>query len=224
MRPANVTLACCAAMLYNRTDRFGYLFEDRVRTKTPLLAEKMLDAAGRLFGARHFHEVRMEDIAVEAEVSKGTLYRYFEDKDEMYLALLERASHQLVEELQAGVAEADGARQRLIAVVDAIISFFERQPHLLDLIQRAEVGHQQGKAFPWQEVRDKGMQIVLDIFDEAQVGGEFRIRAPQIAMLMLLGGLRAVILLGKPPRPRGLAKQIVDDFLRGATAEPEKLI
>lgn len=187
-----------------------------MRTKTPFFAEKMLDAAGRLFGARHFHEVRMEDIAAEAEVSKGTLYRYFQDKEEMYLALLERASHQLVEELQARVSEAAGGRERLVAVVDAIITFFDRQPHLFDLIQRAEVGHEQGKAFPWQEVRDKGMQIVLDIFEDADAAGEFRVRDPQIAMLMLLGGLRAVIRVGKPPRPRGLAEQLVDDLLHGA--------
>ena len=139
-----------------------------MRTKTPFLAEKVLDAAGRLFGAKRFHEVRMEDIAAEAEVSKGTLYRYFADKEKMYLALLERASHQLVTELQSRVAEAKGARQRLIAVIDAVITFFDRQPHLFDLIQRAEVGHEQGKAFPWQEVRDKGMRIVAEIFEEAR--------------------------------------------------------
>src|SRR5258705_7193086 len=101
----------------------------------------MLDAAGRLFGARRFHEVRMEDIAAEAEVSKGTLYRYFKDKEEMYLALLERSSHQLVAELHARVGEAEGGRQRLIAVVAAVIGFFDRQPHLFDLIQRAEIRH-----------------------------------------------------------------------------------
>src|SRR5262245_56579401 len=100
-----------------------------MRTKTPLLAEKMLDAAGRLFGARRFHEVRMEDIAEEAEVSKGTLYRYFQDKEEMYLALLERASHQLVADLHGRVGEATGGRQRLIAVVDAVIGFFDSRPH-----------------------------------------------------------------------------------------------
>src|SRR6202043_2112108 len=72
----------------------------RVRTKTPQFSEKMLEAAGRLFGTRRFHEVRMEDVASEADVSKGTLYRYFRDKDEMYLALLARASRQFVTELR----------------------------------------------------------------------------------------------------------------------------
>ena len=191
-------------------------FEAHVRTKTPFLAEKMLDAAGRLFGSKRFHEVRMEDIATEAEVSKGTLYRYFHDKQEMYLALLERASAQLVVELQRGVALADNNRARLIAVVDAILTFFDERPHLLDLIQRAEVGQDQGRAFPWQEVRDKGMRLVLDIFEAGQRGGEFQIAEPYTAMLMLLGGVRAVLRFGDRPRSVNLPEEIVDAFLHGA--------
>jgi AcrR family transcriptional regulator len=193
-----------------------------VRTKTPFLAEKMLDAAGRLFGARRFHEVRMEDIATEAEVSKGTLYRYFQDKDEMYLALLERSSRQLVAELHSRVGEARGGRDRLIAVVSSVITFFDERPHLFDLIQRAEVGQEQGKAFPWQEVRDKGMRIVLEIFTEAKDAGEFVVRDPKTAMLMLLGGMRAVIRAGERPRPHGLAERLVEHFLHGAAVAMDK--
>src|SRR4051794_34450694 len=48
-----------------------------VRTKTPNLREHMLDAAARMFGNKRFDETRMDDIAAEANVSKGTLYRYF---------------------------------------------------------------------------------------------------------------------------------------------------
>src|SRR4051794_9706402 len=115
---------------------FGFL---RVRTKTPLQADKMLDAAARLFGSQRFHEVRMEDIAAEAGVGKGTIYRYFDDKEELYLALVARSSRQYVEGLREKMHAASGARARLVAMVDHIISFFDDQPHLLDLIQRAEV-------------------------------------------------------------------------------------
>ena len=51
----------------------------------------MLAAAARLFGSQRFHEVRMEDIAAEAAVAKGTLYRYFADKEQLYRAMLVRS-------------------------------------------------------------------------------------------------------------------------------------
>jgi len=178
----------------------------------------MLEAAGRLFGAHRFHEVRMEDIATEAGVSKGTLYRYFHDKQEMYLALLERASHQLVVELKSGSESAETNRDRLIAVVGAIIAFFDERRHLLDLIQRAEVGQDKGGAFPWQEVRNEGMRIVRSILEDGRLSGEFHLIDPNTSMLMLLGGLRAVLRFGERPRAPDLAEQIVDGFLHGAVA------
>src|SRR5262249_50119289 len=124
-----------------------------VRTKTPFLPERMLDAAARLFATQRFHEVRMEDIAAEADVGKGTLYRYFNDKEELYLALLDRASRQLAARLHEQVAESDEPRRRLQTIVAALIQFFDEQPHLLDVIQRAEV--LRGPDFPWKQTRDR---------------------------------------------------------------------
>src|SRR5437773_2432752 len=126
----------------------------------------MLEAAGKLFGTRRFHEVRMEDVASEADVSKGTLYRYFRDKEEMYLALLARASRQFVHELRTRAEAARTARARLIAMVEAIIEFFDGQPHLFDLIQRAEIRRELGAAFPWQQARDETIRLVQDSFEQ----------------------------------------------------------
>jgi TetR/AcrR family fatty acid metabolism transcriptional regulator len=190
-----------------------------VRTKTPQQAEKILEAAGRLFAGRRFHEVRMEDVAADAGVSKGTLYRYFHDKQEMYLALLGRASQQYAQELRTRAEQVSGARQKLVAIVGAILAFFDRQPHLLDLIQRAEVQSQQGGDFPWQQARSETLRLVLDIFRQGRLHGEFDVRRPETAVLMLLGGLRAVVRFGPQPHPEGLAQALVDDFLAGAALE-----
>src|SRR5947209_18370422 len=110
-----------------------------VRTKTPLQADKILEAATRLFGAQRFHEVRMEDIAAEAEVGKGTLYRYFNDKEELYVALVARSADQMLCRLRKEIGEAAGPRSQLEGVVAGIIDFFDEHPPLFDLIQRAEV-------------------------------------------------------------------------------------
>ena len=82
-----------------------------MRTKTPLQAEKMLEAAAALFGTQRFHEVRMEDIATAAGVGKGTIYRYFSDKEDLYLALLERASKQMHERLTRSVGNRPRPRE-----------------------------------------------------------------------------------------------------------------
>lgn len=187
-----------------------------VRTKTPRLEETMLDAAAKLFGQQRFHEVRMEDVAARAGVAKGTLYRYFQDKEEMYDALLRRASADFVAELAARVAQETRPQAKLVAVVQAILDYFDRQPHIFDLIQRAEVRYEQALGFPWLEARTETLRLVADIFRQAKAQGAFAIARPKAAALMFLGGLRAIYRFGSAPRPRRLAQQIVSDFLRGA--------
>jgi TetR/AcrR family fatty acid metabolism transcriptional regulator len=182
----------------------------------------MLDAAAQLFGRRRFHEVRMEDIAAEAEVGKGTLYRYFADKEELYLALLSRAARQYMDLIDAETAKASGTRKRLRGLVAAGLSFFDKQPHLGPLIQRAEVTHSDS---PWQPAREAFLSHVITILDEAREDGEMTVADPAMAALMLLGGVRNLYIFGRQPRPRDLAERIVNAWLDGvavpalATAE-----
>jgi len=188
-----------------------------VRTKTLDQADKILGAATRLFGTHRFHEVRMEDIASEAEVGKGTLYRYFADKEELYRAMLGRSSERFLRRMEAIVAGGGTPRQRLEALVGAVIEEFDAEPHLLDLIQRAEVLAASGAAFPWQEPRERMPQLVRGLFEEAAAEGSFGVRDPEITVWMLLGGIRALIRFGDRPRPDDLARRVVDNFLDGAT-------
>jgi AcrR family transcriptional regulator len=186
-----------------------------VRSKSPQQADKILAAAAQLFATHRFHEARMEDIAALAEVGKGTLYRYFKDKDELYLALLELAAT----EMEACVAQVDetaaGPRERLVAVVAAILDYFEAHPHLFDLIQHAEVMQRSGQGFPWQKARNRTMGCVKDIFRAGQRDGLFVIDDPDLASLMLLGGMRGVLRFSARPLPANLAERIVAGFLGG---------
>jgi AcrR family transcriptional regulator len=186
-----------------------------VRSKTPLQAEKILAAASQLFATHRFHEARMEDIAALAEVGKGTLYRYFKDKEELYLALLARAATGLHDRLHQVLVRVGGPRQQLVAVVEALLGYFDEHPHLFDLIQHAEAMQRPGQEFPWQKTRNETMRLVRDIFRAGQKLGVFAIDEVELAMLMLLGGLRAVVRFGPKPLQAHIAERIVEGFLAG---------
>jgi AcrR family transcriptional regulator len=187
-----------------------------VRTKSLRQSEKILEAAARLFGTQRFHEVRMDDIASAAEVGKGTLYRYFSDKEELYVALLARASEQFMAGMEDVVAGEGSPRARLETMVAAIIDYFDTHPHLMDLIMRAEVLKDGGGAFPWRKAREDLLRLVLDLCEEGRKSGEFALADPELMVLMLLGGLRSVIRFGEMPRPKDVARRITDNFLSGA--------
>src|SRR4051794_21692152 len=105
-----------------------------MRTTTSQQADRILDAASRLFSERRFHEVLMDEIALVAGVGKGTLYRYFHTKEDLYLKLLERASEHYRARLRQAADSTTGARGRLVAVVAEVLAYFHEQPHLLELI------------------------------------------------------------------------------------------
>ncbi len=51
----------------------------------PEKKERLLDEAGRLFAERGFAGTDMAELAQRAKVAKGSVYNYFENKDELYL-------------------------------------------------------------------------------------------------------------------------------------------
>jgi AcrR family transcriptional regulator len=184
-----------------------------VRTKTPVQAEKILSVAARLFATHRFHEARMEDVAAAAGVGKGTLYRYFKDKDELYLALLELAAEQISKRLrEAQEAESD-PRRRLEVMIEAILVYFNEQPHLFDLIQHAEVVGHPDRENPWNETRRETLARFQSVLAEGEERGLFHFADPEVALLLLLGGVRSIIRFGSRPRPNDISRRIVDTFL-----------
>ncbi len=157
----------------------------------------------------------MEDIAELAEVGKGTLYRYFKDKEELYMALLSRVTEDWTERARAA-AEVHGARAKLEAVVVAILEFCDEHPHLIDLIQHAEVMQGPDAELPSQQMRRDNNRLVESIFEEARRNGEFHVAEPELAARLLLGGLRPIIRCGAKPRPPDIARRIVNLLLEGA--------
>ena len=55
-----------------------------------LRKQQILDAAIKVFSRSGFEKARMDDIAEESGLSKGTLYWYFKNKDEIISNVLER--------------------------------------------------------------------------------------------------------------------------------------
>ncbi len=78
----------------------------RVAGQDPVKRAQIIDGAKRCFLSVGFEAASMNDITVEAGVSKGTLYVYFEDKSDLFKALIDREKSAVMaaarERLEAG--------------------------------------------------------------------------------------------------------------------------
>lgn len=83
---------------------------------------QLLAVAARLFAARPYDEVLMEDVAERAGVSRALLYRHFPGKRDLFAALYRQAFEQLLAKTR--LDPADTLVEQLIEGLDAHIEYF----------------------------------------------------------------------------------------------------
>ena len=84
------------------------------RVKTEAKERAILEAASQRLRAQAFHDVLIDEIASDAGIGKGTIYRYFETKEDLYFAttlhVLDRLRRLLSQAAAAGAVARPAAR------------------------------------------------------------------------------------------------------------------
>jgi AcrR family transcriptional regulator len=88
----------------------------------------ILDAAERVFLSRDFANATVDDIASEAELSKATLYLYFDGKEDMYLAVHMRGMNRLREMFEEVAAAQESGIDKVRAIGGAYYEFSRKYP------------------------------------------------------------------------------------------------
>lgn len=81
----------------------------------PAKRDQILDGAHRVILRMGFDAAGMADITREAGVSKGTIYVYFENKDDLFEALMEREKERLFRDITAALNVEGTIRDRLFS-------------------------------------------------------------------------------------------------------------
>jgi TetR/AcrR family transcriptional regulator len=93
--------------------------------------QAILDAAERVMCMRGLSSTTMEDVAAEAELSKGTLYLYFENRDALCAALAERTIQELLPSIEEAVGGAGSGLEGVERAMHVYARFFASHPHLV---------------------------------------------------------------------------------------------
>jgi AcrR family transcriptional regulator len=94
--------------------------------------QQIIVAAKRVFSEKGFNKATMEDIAQEAELSPGTLYLYFKNKEELYASLSLRILQYLLIRVEHVDREpVDNPEQKLVALMDAMHDVYAFDPLMI---------------------------------------------------------------------------------------------
>lgn len=96
---------------------------DVVRTRDPHRRAKILSAAADLISSRGFHAVSMAEIGAEAGITGSGIYRHFESKAGILVALFDEIIDDLISEQSSVLAGNGAARVFLDGLVDRQVDF-----------------------------------------------------------------------------------------------------
>lgn len=146
---------------------------DRRRADSDFAREQILDAACRCYERSGVSKTTMEHIAQDAKVTRTTIYRYFQTRDEVLTGVILRATQVMVQELQKRVAN---TRTFGDFVVEAAASTYELIPEspVLRLILREQTAVLHRLYVSSEEVLTMAVAFLHDRFDAAERAGELR--------------------------------------------------
>lgn len=93
----------------------------------------VLDCAERVFARKGFHEATMQEIATEAEYATGTLYGFFDSKDALYAAAIERRVPEIDQTFREAMERGETPRGKIENFMEAFFDYFDGHKDLFQI-------------------------------------------------------------------------------------------
>ena len=182
-----------------------------------------MQAAEDLFVTSRFHEITTDQVAQAAGVGKGTIYRYFRDKEDLFFQTATAGFDELCDLVRRKVPGGAPFREQLLEACEQVGTFFERRKQLFRMMQAEDFRMALAKGSLCERWVSHRKHLVAAVADVVRKGvAEKAVRtdlSPEVLANFLLGMMRtrARDLEDEPESVRRYAV-VVDVFLRGATA------
>ena len=169
--------------------------EQRRLQHQDLSRAQLLDAAEEVFGRKGFHEATLKEVAELAEFSVGSVYSFFDNKDDLFRQIFVRRGDEFMPALRGALRPEDGTpREQLHRLVDFEVGFFRQHPRFGRLYLRysnatAQANDREADVAVAGNY-EESMHLQADLFARGQQAGEFRPGDPEV-LARLFSGLIA---------------------------------
>ncbi|MBA3658284.1 MAG: TetR/AcrR family transcriptional regulator [Gemmatimonadales bacterium] len=146
--------------------------------------DEILDAAQRVFGESGFAGTRLDVVAREAGVSKGTLYLYFDSKEALFREMIRARVVSGLADGEEVAARHQGTSSDLLIQLVTCMYGTMRQPSMVKI---SRLVHAELRNFPelaqfyYDEVILRSRRLLQEVLDSGVASGEFRRSAPAFA-------------------------------------------
>jgi TetR/AcrR family fatty acid metabolism transcriptional regulator len=185
---------------------------------------RIIQAATKIFAKKGFYQSKISEIAKEAKVADGTIYIYFENKDDILISLFEEQMKAVIDNMEDQLSGINDPAKKLERFASTHLDLIENNKDMAEIIQ---VELRQSDKFMREYRNEKFIQylnIIEDIISEGQEMGLFKKDViPRVAKRAFFGALDEVSRFWVLSRRRQydirtVAKQISEYFLNGIRA------
>ena len=174
--------------------------------------EDILDAAAQVIRKKGFHAASMADIAETVKLQKASLYHHVASKQEILLALLDRAILMLIEQIAPLAAQSAPADEKLRGMVRTYLQLMAENADLASVLlfeHRSLEPKQHARHIP---NRDRFEALWRDVLSEGVKSGVFVCDDPALAVRALLGILNWTLTWYRPKGELSI-EQIADQYV-----------
>lgn len=179
--------------------------------------EAILRSAAAAFRRKGYHGTSMEDISDALLMTKGSLYYYFKDKEDILFACHDYSLDKVIATMKGAVVGQSGAAAKLGSVVQGLVDVIidELQGSALTLDFSALRPELLEKIIAKRDEFERGVRAIIA---EGVKSGEFRQVESKMASFAILG---AINWIGKWYRPDGqfkgadIGRMYADLFVEG---------
>jgi TetR/AcrR family transcriptional regulator len=170
--------------------------EERRLLQQDVSRSQLLDAAEEVFGRKGFHETTLKEVAELAEFSVGSVYSFFESKDDLFRQIFVRRGVEFMPGIHAILDdhEADPVDQ-LHDLVDFEIGFFRQHPRFGRLYLRYSnatmLSADREIDLVMRERYEEAMRLQAALFERGQQARVFRPGDPEVLARLFSGLISA---------------------------------
>jgi AcrR family transcriptional regulator len=203
--------------------------EERRRKEKENRKNSILKAARKLFFDRGFKSVTVDLIAAKAEVSKGSIYLYFDSKEEIYTQILISANIERHKDIEDFAKKEGTASELLIAFAKNYVDFFLDNNELFRILMTFMLNSENMNLTEEQNTQlihttNENIRVLSKILQKGVDSGEFRsdvdIRREQYAVWGMMNGIISLYIYTGAPEKRterihSIIRESLLNFSRG---------
>lgn len=138
--------------------------------------QAIIDAAENIIFSKGLENATMDEIAEEADLSKGTLYYYFKNKEDLYLAINNRGLENLNQRFASALTEDRSGIELIKRLGEEFVNFVRSEPDYFDAMIHYEFTEEFSRG------EDESTHMKENCRDNGRQGFTYTIRALQVGM------------------------------------------